>query len=202
MSEKKISDIIVSIDKNVQSLMSYISNQDMLIKNLYNKVSNLEKKLNDKDKSLKNNSISPVQKKLGTSQPEPSIDPINEVGATESENKMPGLKTGIFLDGDKLKSKDESLESDKVAKIPVMQTIKYSDGTAAGVVNVYIFDKNQNLIKSEKSRNGKWKMALPQGEYFVLLEKKPFNGKPQIKVEFPLTIPESKAPIELDQITV
>lgn len=90
------------------------------------------------------------------------------------------------------------------SKQSISQVIKRED-TPLYIANVEVFDENGLLINQTRTNTkGRWLMALAPGNYKVHVLKRfpPDSGKLPIDTSYPITVPPSKKPMELDPLNL
>lgn len=90
------------------------------------------------------------------------------------------------------------------AKSSVSQVIKRDDSPLY-IANIEVFDENGLLINQTRTNTkGRWLMALAPGNYRVHVLKRfpPDSGKLPIDTSYPITVPPSKKPMELDPLNL
>jgi hypothetical protein len=92
----------------------------------------------------------------------------------------------------------------KGAKCSVSQSLS-SDNSPIYLANVELLDENGSLINQTRTNTkGRWMMALAPGSYQVHVLKRfpPDSGKKSIDVTYPIVIPQSDKPVELNPLTL
>lgn len=92
----------------------------------------------------------------------------------------------------------------KGAKCSVSQSLN-SDNSPIYLANVELLDENGSLINQTRTNTkGRWMMALAPGSYQVhVLKRFPSDsGKKSIDVTYPIVIPQSDKPVELNPLTL
>ena len=213
---RKASDVILSIENYVNEILGHVRNQDMTVKLLINRISSLERAVN-------NSSPAPAS----SAPPAP---------APASQRQMPGLKPGVNLGPpakeqqtftatprgssqiDYDESGNEQLEvevkpvgkrrgargqtASAVKNVPVQQKILYPDGKNVCLANVEVFSSGKqgqlDLVKKCRTNSaGKWNVSLGAGKYLVSISKVGTSTKPGVEVSYPIEIPVSDKPLEL-----
>lgn len=92
----------------------------------------------------------------------------------------------------------------KGVKCSVSQSLN-SDNSPIYLANVELLDENGSLINQTRTNTkGRWMMALAPGSYQVhVLKRFPSDsGKKSIDVTYPIVIPQSDKPVELNPLTL
>lgn len=172
------------MEGDIKKILSHLQNQDLLLKTLANKLSDMKK-----------TSIlppAPIQP-----QPAPTPDP------QAPKPTIPGLKPGVQIikseDGKTQLAKSMTGNAKGEKPVPVQQTVLYQNGAPISMARVEIYS-GETLIKNIKTNNlGKWTNALAPGEYLIHITKKAGNTNPRnIDYTGKITITASKEPIQLE----
>jgi hypothetical protein len=221
-TERKATDVLISIEKKLDDVLSYQKNQDLLIKRLAQQLFDVQKQL------LSGQSSSSPKQEVA----------INEANAPltipASPKALPGIKPGVrvgeFVGANPAETKptdfvdvDSQLEQtppnvdfkeqlkkrgtrtvNQNKNATVKQNLKYPDGRPLAMAKVDIFDIDKNnLISSVKSSvMGEWVETLPADKYIVAISKRAAGDKPEVSTEFILEVPSSSAPLKLDDLIV
>lgn len=185
--ERKATDILLELEEKVNKLLSYVINMDNNYKILISrldqlKTSQISVAVPVVESSLKKNDIKNVKQEI--KKPE---EPITFINVEDSEPKPLSLN-----------------------KVKVSQIVKYpkDKGTKQNNVilaSVKVYDKNGaeggNVVAENRTdQNGRWKIELSPGNYFVHIVKPASSQKPKIDHYFPISIDDQKASVELDSI--
>lgn len=207
MSERSASDILLELEAKVDKMFMILSNVDLLMKTLNNRISALEKKIsgNIEIKVEKSEAVSPPVESKNNFSFE-TTDP-NVTGKT-----IPGLKPGVKLGNVNGKPALVKLnETENTAVTPVaqistksvtiQQKIVYKeDGKSICLAHVSIY-KNSILQKEVKTNAaGKWSASLEPGKYIIKITKHGSNERTNIEKSFDISVPESNAPVQLDMM--
>jgi hypothetical protein len=176
---RKATDVLLSIETDVKKILAHVQNQDLLAKTLNNKISQLEKRLENQ----------PVTK------PVPASVPI--------QKQMPGLKPGIQLK-ETGPNKNQLVKSigtnpEQLHKsVPVQQMVLFPNGTGVAMAHVEIFS-GSSLVKNLKTNTvGKWTNALSPGPYTIHVFKKATNTSQAIESTKDIEVPDSAEPVQLE----
>lgn len=181
--ERKATDVLLDLEEKINKLLSYVVNMDNNYKIILSRLD-----------ALKN--VTPVA--LPVSSPTKKVE----------ENKI--IKSAPIKEDsvDFVESSDPKPIASN--KIRVSQVVKYPKDKAAKQVNavlasVKIYDsrgKDSGSVVAENrtDQNGRWKIDLEPGEYFVHILKPASTHKPQIDHYFPINIDGEKASLDLEPI--
>ena len=92
-----------------------------------------------------------------------------------------------------------------MSKSSISQVLKNDDDTPLFLANVEVFDENGELINQTRTNTkGRWLMALSPGDYQVhVLKRYPADsGKVSIDTMYPISVPSSDKPLELDPLSI
>ena len=181
--ERKASDILLDLEKKIDTILAYIKNIDFNYKLLLSK-------LNQKDSAS-----TEIEK---NSSPESEIEFKNvdeeeqiEVDRNPDHSKKRGVKTvsATALFAAKLQGK----------KIPVQQQILNSKGDKLFFANVEVMDMSNNiLLKTRTNQAGKWLVNLTPGDYLIKITKSGTASKPKIDLCYQISVLESSSSLELE----
>ncbi len=200
MSDRKATDILLSIEQKVQLILGHNKNQDLLMKTLLNRLQALEEQT-----------------------PAPSI--VENVDP-KTKQQLPGLKPGVRI-GSQITRETTEVPEEKIdtieleskptgqrrdlryvpsnydgKPIPVQQKLLYEDGRAIVTAQVEILS-NGNLVKSLKTNaTGKWTNTLNPGTYTVRFSKKATSTQKAVEAETTIDIPVSQEPVQLKPFQV
>jgi hypothetical protein len=198
MNERKASDVLLSVEKEVKQHTQLLRNIDMLLKNLANRISLLEKK-----------PTSPTTPQVA------SVQPI-----------IPGLKPGVVFKNGKLvkESQEEEFQFEEVLEVetnpigqrrtartdnqpvevrktPVQQRILYKDGKPVTLARVEVLDLKGNVVYGYKTNNmGKWAQPFAPGNYTVNISRKGTSTKPPVELSYTIEVPNSNKPVQLPDV--
>lgn len=179
--EKKATDILLELEEKIDKLLSYVVNMDNNYKII---ISRLD--------SLKPNNISVA-----------SLPVVKDSKALVQQEPVKAVSKSDFIEVQEAEPKKDS-------KIRVSQVVKYpkdkgSKQNNVVLASVKIYDSNglegKNIVGENRTdQNGRWKIDLFPGNYFVHIVKPASTQKPQIDHYFPITIDDEKSSLELDPI--
>lgn len=169
---RKATDVLLNIEQQNIEILGHLRNQDMLLKNIINKISKNE---------VKQNNITEVESK---------------------KSIMPGLKPGVILNNDStLVGKVKISDVNSSYKTQVQQRITFSDGKSvtSASVEIFSFEDNKSLLIENKKTNatGKWTASLAPGKYLIKVFKKESAKHPVVNIQDELIIPDSDKPVQL-----
>ena len=180
--ERKATDVLLDLEEKVDKLLSYIVNMDNNYKIILSRLD-----------ALKN----------ATSVALPSSS-----NKKMEENKI--IKNSTAKEDDVVFVENSEPKPIAPNKIRVSQVVKYPKDKAAKQVNavlasVKVYDsrgKDSGFVVAENrtDQNGRWKIDLEPGEYFVHILKPASTHKPQIDHYFPINIDGEKASLDLEPI--
>jgi len=186
--ERKATDIILELEEKVNKLLSYVVNMDNNYKLIISRLDQLKSSqvsvaLNPSAK-LPLNDIENAKSQQVTKKPE---EPVTFINVEDSEPKP--IKNN---------------------KIKVSQAVKYPKDKGAKQNNVIlasvkIYDEKGveggNIVGENRTdQNGRWKIELSPGNYFVHIIKPASSQKPKIDHYFPISIDGQKSSVDLDAI--
>ena len=220
MTTRKISDVILSLERDVKELKAAVTNQDFKLTLILQAL----KKTDGQSRDLM------AEKKLAD---------ITQSNIKQAKPIMPGLKSGVVMGPQGLHNKTDeeedfefpevntvstkSIGSEETVSeqntiigqrrtnrynndgsldkaVPVRQKILYPDGKLVCLANVEIFDMETKTIfqKLRTNATGEWIASLKPGKYQVNILKPKALNKPEIKLSFGIDIPASSSgPLEL-----
>lgn len=174
--KRKATDIILDLEQKVDNLTRYLTNVDLNIKLILNRLDGL------KTADLSNVEARPSQ------DPKPTPVPVEKQVTVESFAQVPGSSEKKII---------KSVVAPKQKKNTIYQRVFYPDSGKAILVNVNIFDEQGSPAGQTKTdMSGKWKILLRPGKYTVVLKKSGTQNKPPIDETYPITIEENTG--ELD----
>lgn len=209
---RKATDVLISIEKKCDEILSYHKNQDFLIKNMLSRIDNF---LKEKTKIDELDKIKPDVVKQNQQIPglKPGIKLDNSQGNTyrkiikdESEENNIAESVGLnneedlelipSLIGKRRTSRYVSVSNN--SNVPVQQKILYDDGRAVSMAKIELFNTNNELVKSLKTNaTGKWTSAIPSGKYIVKISKKETSTRSAINDQIEINVPNSDEPVQL-----
>lgn len=207
--ERKATDVLLSIEQTVGEILEHLRNQDMLLKNIANRIG-------------KNNSI---QQPLPQKEEPIVFKNADEPTSNSSVKKLPGLKNGVFVNANQVggvaqtdftkelnqlngKRKDsKQIVPNKINQhivVPVQQKVTFADGKPITMAFVELFvNDNGNLVSYKKLKTnatGKWTLNLPAGEYVVkVFKNRNFNNE-EVRIETAIVVPQSNESVQLETI--
>lgn len=200
MTNRKATDVLLSIEEKVITLNKKYDNLEFMLKKLLS---------NKTDKVTQN-----IEKNI--------VNNDKPVAATKP--LMPGLKPGVVMGPHGLYDKgeensdnilDDPIEvsenvnaslrrtnrvsnRDQLKGVPVKQKVLYPDGKLVCLANVEVFDVENKLVsKMRTNALGIWMASLSPGQYNVKINKSKAGNKPEVNFDFNVDIPVSDGPLEL-----
>lgn len=227
---RKASDIIISLESKVESLLEIVKNLDFSMKLLSNKLNDLTansykqeslppKIVIENDKNIfisKEDTLPSETSPKGfrrTSRPETfgedkTFNKTQEVKvAVKKQNNeviVPTQATQIF-EQPKVSHKSDFKESELVQNaVPVSQRIVDKTGKSVFLASVEIIDlsTNQSVFKNRTTGTGKWMASLAVGNYRVIVKKLESLTKEKIEVTQDISIDGTKSPYELQTMII
>ena len=206
---RKVSDIVVDLEKDVKDIKTLLSNNKFLYEVLLGKINAISKHLlsNKEDNvefiEVKNTSVKSNTPDIitGIDNNVNSDNKINHV--IEQRKTIPGLKSDVILKDNKLIHERAIPESAKASAnkfTPTQQKILYPDGTAVSNANVEIKLNDNICFKTKTNTAGKWTYGLNPGIYSLRIYKKGNGKKPEVNINTTINILESKKPHILNNI--
>lgn len=178
--EKKATDILLELEEKIDKLLSYVVNMDNNYKIIISRLDNLK-----------------------------SVSPLVSSEAVKKEKSEP-IKETIIENKLNETFEPQVIENKKELKVRVSQVVKYpkdkgSKQNNVVLASVKIYDSNGldgKIVVGENrtDQNGRWKIDLFPGKYFVHIVKPASTQKPQIDHYFPILIGDDKSSLELDPI--
>lgn len=222
---RKASDIIISLESKVESLLEIVKNLDFSMKLLSNKLNDLAANSHkqeilqprivvESEKSVfisKEDTLPSETSPKGfrrTSRPETfgedrTFNKTQEVKVLPkkqvSEIIVPTQVTQIF-EQPKVSNKSDFREGELVQNaIPVSQRIVDKTGKSVFLAAVEIIDlsTNQTVFKNRTTGTGKWMASLAVGNYRVIVKKLESLTKEKIEITQEISIDGTKSPYEL-----
>lgn len=209
---RKVSDIVVDLEKDVKDIKTLLSNNKFLYEVLLGKINAISKHLLSnkednvefievKNTSIKSNTpdiITGINNNVNSDNKADSV-----IEPKEARRTMPGLKSDVVLKDNKLIHERAIPESAKASVnkfTPTQQKILYPDGTAVSNANVEIKLNDNVSFKTKTNTAGKWTYGLNPGIYSLRIYKKGNNKKPEVNINTTINILESKKPHILNNI--
>lgn len=209
--QRKATDVLLDLEIKVDTILTHLKNQENLMKVIANRLGVFNKSNEVKQPSIKDSvenlptkpiipglkpGIVMTSARLGKKEDVPTI--------TSQNTERDEVEAGDFIEvetnpkGKRRTARYAENESTS-KKTAVQQKITYADGKNVCLASVEIYDLNNNLIKQAKTNAmGKWMAALDPAEYIIKINKHGVANKPNINLEFQITIPNSDRPLELD----
>lgn len=226
MVERKVSDIIISLESDVKTLISATKHNDFQLKLIL--------------KLLKSNLQE--QNAAVLAQPRDQIAEKKAINTiTQAKPIIPGLKPGVVMGPNGLQNKIsdednyefpevntisnkpiellENINQEEIVgkrrtnrynndgnivgrAVPVKQKILYPDGKLCCLASVEIFDiehESETIIQKVRTNAmGEWNASLRPGQYHVNILKPKALNKPEVRFAFNISIPsDSGGPLEL-----
>jgi hypothetical protein len=229
-SQRKISDIILELEAKINSILSILVNQDLLLKNISNRLK-ASSELNEINKTISKPSIEAVNilpaethlinaaadlqkedESLGfrrNSRPETYSDPPKkEKSKTSKSDNPPEIivqKKQKQVDEEEFKEyNQESLLRDPNSSTPVIQRVIDANGKSVFLADVEIVDLNskKQIYKTRTNGTGKWTASLPTGKYHIIVKKRASNTKEKIEMIQELSIDGKQSRQELDAMVI
>jgi hypothetical protein len=183
-SQRKATDVIISVEDKVNMLIKMVSVYDMNIKiildrtnKIYSYIENLKSEYgepeevsqNDKDIALSQSEVIKV-----------SDTPVIEKRSVRTNPEIP----------QKLNSEDFG----SVKKTPVIQRVSDSNGKDVFMAEVSILTPDGELVQKTKTNAmGKWQALLKSGDYIVNISKTDSASKRKIEITQNVNIPAANA---------
>lgn len=175
---RKISDVVLDIEKKVQDLGAEVKLISSNLKIILQRSNLILEKVSSsvQERSIKKEAI--------------SASPVQEQKKKIKEKSL------------------ENIEQSKTYKeITVSQKVLYPDGSPVILALVKILDLDKNdvtksIIGDKPLRtfpNGKWSAIMKPGNYFIKIMKEPTNSKPMVDRFFEIEILNNKGSLELKE---
>lgn len=189
--ERKATDILLDLEDKLDKLLLHVANMDNNYKIIISRLDQLKN----------NNSVAFQPKNAEISS---SFQPDNSGFSVSVSNSE------II---DKKESKNSIQNADnqvKHEKIRVSQVVRYPKGKNSKQNNVVLasvkiydskgVESGSVVGENRTDQNGRWKIDLSPGSYFVHILKPASTQKPQVDHYFPIDIDGEKSVMELDPI--
>jgi len=177
--ERKATEILLSLEEKVNSLLKIISLYDFNTKLILDKINKISKILEKNPVEVKNKQV--VQ--------EFSQNPINISNSPIINTKPSAVVT-----------QEKKTASGK--KVPISQRITDDKGRDLFMADVLITDENNNeILKTKTNAVGKWQAHLPVGSYNVLISKID-SSKNKIEVSQNISVSEKDEDLKLNTVIV
>jgi hypothetical protein len=185
--ERKATDILLDLEDKIDKLLLHIANVDNNYKII---ISRLDQLKNNTSMALRPSY--PPNNQPVSIPPEPTIISAKE----KKQSEFPQV--------------DNSAASSKPDKVRVSQVVKYpksknSKQNNVVLASVKIYDhkglQGGALVGENRTdQNGRWKIDLSPGDYFVHILKPASTQKPQIDHYFPINVTDEKSVLELEPL--
>lgn len=192
--EKKASDLLLELNAKMDQILGLLTNQDMLLKVLANKVGHLEGQK--------------TQRPVPPSEVPRKALPVAAKTAASELAPFPGIKPGVNLNIKKEEvarrgaSRKNLVNPPEPTNAQVIQKVIYQDGTTVGQAVVDVYDLEQNLLKKLRTNPaGKWSASLAPGSYIVQLFKGGMANRPPINTIYQIEVDQA-AQVELEEMVV
>lgn len=180
--ERKATDILLELEEKMNKLLSYVANMDNNYKIIISRIEN-----------LKNNSVSValssnhVKEELTSNTVKNINENINFINVDEPDSKT---------------NKNNKIRVSQVVKYPKDKGVKQNNVVLASVKIYDSKGREGNVVVGENrtDQNGRWKIDLIPGNYFVHIVKPASTQKPQIDHYFPISVGGDKSSLDLDPI--
>lgn len=190
--ERKATDILLELEEKINKILQYVVVIDSSYKLILSRL--------DKINSL-----------TSVANPKPQIIPSNEILTSSVQitetSKVEELLPSTTEQFSEFKEEPKSL---KVDKVRVSQVIRYpkeknmkNSNVILALVKVYDSAGQHGgkiLGETRTDQNGRWKLDLSPGQYFVHIVKPASAQKPQIDHYFDISVGDSKKTLELEPI--
>ena len=200
---RKATEVLAEIDNKTDQILGYMKNLDLLIKNLNNRVKNLEQNLGKpQEKPLPSSPESAVKKlpglkagvKIGNYEGAPSVSLPEETseGDFEEPIEVETVHKGV-------RRNTRGMTPDK--SIMVKQKVVFSDGKPLCLAKVEIYDDaTSDFITSVKTNAlGEWAESLTANKkYNIQISKRATGRKPGVEDSYQIFVENSDVPKKLD----
>lgn len=183
--ERKATDILLELEEKVEKLLSYVVNMDNNYKLIISRLDHL---------------------KTGNVSVASSASQKQEVNIPLEKQPVKKIEEPITF----INVEDAEPKPNKSSKVRVSQVVKYpkDKGTKQNNVilaSVKIYDskgvEGGNIVGDNRTdQNGRWKIDLAPGNYFVHIVKPASSQKPKIDHYFPISIDGEKSSLDLEAI--
>lgn len=231
MSDRKATDILVSIEAKLESLINYQKSQDLNNKILSNKLNNLLSMLNTSSTNIDVQTKPPAahQIKIEAADLAPNknikiysdnnipVDPspngVRRTSRPESENnkftppsnQSDNIKEDNFINYPEIKEEKfipPKLSETRNAQITQRVIDKNNKSIFLAEVEIKSIKDDSLVAKTRTNSLGKWIATLPVGDYKVGIKKRETSGKQKIEIFQDLNIDGNKTLIELNDLIV
>lgn len=188
--QRKASEILISIEDNVNKLIKIISVYDMNSKLTLDRVNKIYNYINSlQSENLQEEKETNSSDKINTNSDEiitMSDVPISNKRAAVEQPTIPKLN-----------------ENDTLKKVPVIQRITDNNGKDLFMAEVIILNDNKDFVfKTKTNAVGKWQALLKPGKYSVNITKTDSATKNKIEASQDIDIVNSNSPIVLQTIII
>lgn len=183
--ERKATDILLDLESKMDKLLLHVANMDNNYKII---ISRLDQ--------IRNNNISSSVSSNISEQALPQVSKsFNKEILEEPVNFINVIDSSPHIKHDKVRVS-------QVVKYPKSKNIKQNNVVLAAVKIYDSKGKEGGTIVGENrtDQNGRWKIDLSPGDYFVHIVKPASTQKPQIDCYFAINITDEKSSLELDPI--
>lgn len=185
--ERKATDILLDLEEKLDKLLSYVVNMDNNYKIILSRIDNL--KSSTVSVASSSNNRPPAETK-------PALEPVKN--ETEEE-----LDNFIDVSNSSIPSKVLKVKVSQVVKYPKSKGLKQNNVVLASV-KIYDFNGREggNIVGENRTdQNGRWKIDLSPGKYFVHILKPASTQKPQIDHYFPISVDDDKMSLDLEPLS-
>lgn len=196
---RKISDIIVSLEDKVNSLLKVVAVYDMNLKNVLDRVNKIYKYISELEKQAEADMKNMQENKEPAivSSPEIFIDEEREIVA---QRKTSRVATPIELP---VKEKKTAQQMGPEKKVSVLQRVTDHTGKDLFMADVTIMNENKEVIlKAKTNAAGKWQAQLRPGNYITHIVKTDSATKKKVEAMQNLTVADTNAPMMLPVVII
>lgn len=192
--ERKATDILLDLENKIEKLLLHVANMDNNYKII---ISRLDYLKNAGSASVASSNSAPaLVLKDSVIQPEHQI--ISQQTSIKEKSNQESIDFPEYISP----TKHNKVRVSQVVKYPKSKTAKQNNVVLA---SVKIYDSKgveggAVVGENRTDQNGRWKIDLSPGNYFVHIVKPASTQKPQIDHYFAINIDDQKASIELDPI--
>lgn len=195
---RKASDVLLSLEEKVNTLIKIVSVYDMNIKLILDRVNKIYSYIEIiKSEDAKNDFIQSEREIIKT-----NADHLIAVAEAPIVNKRVAIiDPPLSAPGPSPSDKSTEVGNDK--KVPVIQRVVGEKGKDLFMAEVSVLNMNKELVlKTKTNAVGKWQAYLKPGKYIVHLVKTDTETKKKIEAIQDITIPDSSTPINLPLIAI
>lgn len=182
MTERKATDILLDLEGKIDKILAYVATIDLNYKLLLNRIGSFPQ--------------DPLP--TNTTNKAVLLQEENKINKQVQEQEV--IFTDVDQDSvdDKSNKKRTSRATTDGKLVPVQQRIIYPDGSNVCVAKVEIKDTDNKIVKQMRTNNvGKWILSLQPGTYNVSIAKMRSTNKPEVDINYNITVPDSDAVVEL-----